>query len=109
MPADNYPTDEELERIRNWPATDDWTEFFAFVRSVGNYWPSDDPFGWHEVGGVYAISTGGWSGNEDIIEAMHDNWIFWSMNFVSHRRGGHYEFVRRQAKNDARERGTEGV
>ena len=38
------------------------------------------------------ISTGGWSGNEDLIGAMQNNAMLWIMTWVSSRRGGHYTF-----------------
>lgn len=97
---DGYPTDEELDRIRTWTGTD-WRDWFAFIKSAGKYWPGDDPWGWTEFDGkddfgkairVYHVSTGGWSGNEDIIAAMRENWIGWSMTWMEHRRGGHYRF-----------------
>jgi len=39
-----------------------------------------------------SLSTGGWSGNEDIIRALKKNFIFWSMYWQMNRRGGHYQF-----------------
>lgn len=94
MPVDNYPTDDELQRIREWDALDP-RGWFDFIQSVGNYWPED--WYWDETtdtgATVYHVSTGGWSGNEDIIRAMKENFVLWSMNWESHRRGGHYTFI----------------
>jgi len=94
-----YPTDEEIQKIKEWPLTDDYTEFFAFIR--GCWWMPD--WGWREEDAIdeffkgklirrYSISTGGWSGNESIIEAMQENEIRWIMTWVQSRRGGHYIF-----------------
>jgi len=91
-----YPSDDDLERVENWDG--DWRACFAFIRSI--WWMPD--WGWREsttteLGGDrpvtrYEISTGGWSGNEDIIAAMERNrWVmmfFWMQS----RRGGHYIF-----------------
>lgn len=93
---DGYPTDEELARIREWPHTDP-LGWFAFIKGC---WHLAD-WGWTEYGtelgehGVslvpISISTGGWSGNEEILAAMRHN-ILWSLIWQEHRRGGHYEF-----------------
>lgn len=99
----HYPTDEELARVKGWKVN--WLNdgtfplyggWFKFIRSL--WWmPS---WGWSEFDGkeegdpihVFNISTGGWSGNEDIINAMAENFINWSQTFYVHKRGGHYEF-----------------
>jgi|ERR1035438_6118477 hypothetical protein len=95
MSLDQYPTDEELDAIKNWKMTDtnNYCDLMEFVK--GLWWMAD--WGWHEYshpeGGIlYTISTGGWSGNEDIIAALQDNTMFWLMSWQSARRGGHYEF-----------------
>jgi hypothetical protein len=86
----DYPSEDELNRIEQWEIkTDkDFTELMAFVKSIWNY----TEWGWHEKNGVYRISTGGWSGNEDIIRSLQENLMFWLMYWYSSRRGGHYVF-----------------
>ena len=88
MDADGYPDDQELARIQVWP-TEDFRGLMEYVRSL--WWNAD--WGWTQgMEDHYQISTGGWSGNESIIEALEMNSLFWSMCWVSSRRGGHYEF-----------------
>jgi len=69
-----------------------------FVHSLW-HWPD---WGWKELATddrtTYDISTGGWSGNEELIGAMRENFMFWSMCWVSSRRGGHYIFEVRPIK-----------
>lgn len=95
----DYPDAADLERIRSWEPEDprDW---FAYIQSVGKYWP-DQGWGWSEEETTddwdkpvrrYRISTGGWSGNEEIIGAMSANFIMWHRSWESTRRGGHYVF-----------------
>lgn len=102
MPTDDgYPTDKELTQIREWPLTD-LLGWFAFIKCC--WWAPD--WGWRQYDGrdgdrwerIYQISTGGWSGNEDIIDAMErsDCWSTWYQT----RRGGHYEFRVRLAADD---------
>jgi hypothetical protein len=38
------------------------------------------------------LHTGGWSGNEDIIEALQNHKLFWMMWWWKTERGGHYYF-----------------
>ncbi len=84
----DYPTDEQLETIKNWKA-DDFVGLMKYVRFLWNY---ADVGYWVEIEGEYRISTAGWSGNEDIIFAMKQNHIWWMMFWYQSQRGGHYIF-----------------
>ena len=88
MSEREYPTDEELQRIREWPLNDP-TGWLEFCRSI--WWAAD--WGWPSLFGE--VSTGGWSGNEDIIAAMQDAHfgLLWGQVWTTTRRGGHYTFV----------------
>lgn len=81
-----YPTEDDLKKITEWPT--DYASLFDFIRSIWNY----AEWGFTVDGDTYSLSTGGWSGNEEIIGAMRDNQMFWMQAWESSRRGGHYEF-----------------
>lgn len=85
-----YPTEEELETIRNWDHND-LTGMMEYIRDI--WWSSSWGFHEHQEG-VYTLDTGGWSGNEEIIGAMRSNHVWWMMFWAEHRRGGHYTFYR---------------
>ena len=86
----DYPTEAELERIEKWDCIPEQAghDLMAFVQGI---WHFAD-WGWHREGDDYYISTGGWSGNESIIDALSQNFIFWSLRMQSRRAGGHYLF-----------------
>lgn len=89
-----YPTEIEDQRIRHWfdetkVSYDSFVGLMAYTRERWKY-----PDYWTELvdrdGNVfYQISTGGWSGNEQLWAALESTIAYWIM-FVSHRRGGHY-------------------
>jgi len=98
LDEDGYPTTDALEIIELW-SYDDPTGWFEFIKQLWNM----VEWGWEvtrqphpnrpEVAvDRYYISTGGWSGNEDVIRAMMSNKMLWSFTWVSSRRGGHYVF-----------------
>lgn len=91
----DYPSDEVLEAIRNYKfdRINEADEFFNFIRN--NWWIPE--FGFTrsvtKKGFVrYRLATGGWSGNESIIYAMKDNWLFWAFWWKSSSRGGLHIF-----------------
>jgi hypothetical protein len=84
-----YPSDKELVEIAGHKVdNDNFHTFMDYVRST--WWMPD--WGWTRDGDTYRISTGGWSGNEDIIKALMDNFMFWLMYWKQSKVGGHYIF-----------------
>ena len=88
----DYPTDEQLDIIAHWKMSD-LGGMMAYIKPLWNY--ADCGY-WEEDDKEYRISTGGWSGNEDIIDAMRHNHIWWMMFWYQSRRGGHYIFKSHQ-------------
>lgn len=86
----DYPKETELETIRTWYATD-FTGLMDYICHI--WWMATWGFKIDRDTGIYHLSTGGWSGNEDIIRAMQDNFLWWSLHWVQSRRGGHYQFI----------------
>ena len=85
--VDGYPTKDTLDEIRGWnpsyPAG-----CLEFCREA---WRWSEDYWWQEGGQVHA-ATGGWSGNESIIAALRENYVLWSLVWVSSHRGGKYVF-----------------
>lgn len=94
---DEYPTEEVLRTIKDWDATKA-AELMEFVKD--NWWLPD--WGWREWpdsdGTNYSLSTGGWSGNEQLIRALEQNYVFWALYWMSNARGGHFVFKIRRVK-----------
>ncbi len=84
------PSDHDIVRIEEWRYEHGhgWIDLLAYVRKL---WHIPD-WGWKEHGRKFELSTGGWSDNESIIEALQGNVMFWMVCWVSSRRGGHYVF-----------------
>lgn len=91
MNQDGYPTDEELDAIKGW-TFEQPNSFKLFMEYIeGNCWSEYGRI--KHRGRTYWFYTGGWSGNEEIIDTMQDNFIFWSVCWVSIKRGGAYKFL----------------
>lgn len=87
--TDDYPTEEQLAEIRAAEpekVLDLASAIWWQATSLCTY-DLDN----HET--VLQMSTGGWSGNESVIEAMMANSLFWATHWLSTRRGGHYVFL----------------
>ena len=94
MDEDGYPTEETERLVREFEG--DARELLASLREVWMH-----PTYWDEEEGVdildrpvhrYHVSTAGWSGNESLIDALRDNWIFWMRFWIEERVGGHFIF-----------------
>jgi hypothetical protein len=97
---DGYPTGDELAKARDWPGPQ-YAALMAFVKGIwwcpDVCWREEDVLDRHgQPCRRYKISTGGWSGNEDIVQALVENGVFWIVAWMEHRRGGHYVFELRE-------------
>lgn len=94
LDADGYPTEESLKQVAEYPirAHEDCATLLAAVRGV---WTFDM---WSHDGDAVTISTGGWSGNESLVEALQQNIIFWMLCWQLSRRGGHFAFILPRSK-----------
>lgn len=98
MDKDGYPENSELNKISSW----DCHDFISMMEYIKSRWAYANHGYWkqrkyrkkmqREPRIVYDIATAGWSGNEEIIEAMQKNEIFWANCWVQSRRGGQYIF-----------------
>jgi len=99
---DGYPSDAELDRIKNWPIRESnfYEDLAAIMAYVHDRWKYD---AWEEQDLIdvdykgqrehaYVFSMYGWSGNESLIGALEENEIFRIIAPYSWRRGGHYEY-----------------
>lgn len=106
LDEDGYPTEELLEYVRT-KDVKNHQERIDLLDYVLQFWYHGD-YGWDKnfrethkeyanaVGKgitIYHVSTLGWSGNEDLIRALQDNFMFWAFAWYSSRRGGHYKFL----------------
>lgn len=94
--ANGYPTEEWLDYIRNYQPDESvpLTLFIDFLRD--GWWMPD--WGFHVTRKYKGecklkLSTGGWSGNSEVIDALMSNIILMAhLRFVSKYAGGHYTF-----------------
>ena len=88
--TDEYPTDATLRKVRYWPIRTgaDCVDLLRFVEA--QFRGADRQV--RRRGRRWSISTGGWSGNESLIEALQRNHIFWSLCWMKSERGGHFVF-----------------
>lgn len=86
----DYPSELVLEQIR---------EYDCITEPIGPYLDLITSEWWHPDIGIHRddstlyLSTLGWSGNEEIIGAMEQNFSFWSLAWMKSERGGHYTFT----------------
>jgi len=101
---DPYPTDRELAIIRRWDTIKyRIPDLLEYIKSV--WWMPDWGFKlykgrdhlFRKACMKLELHTGGWSGNEEVIEALKRNFLFWSMHWRKHIAGGHFWFEIRMA------------
>jgi len=92
-----YNTNKELRLIEKWDVKEVftlldyieglwWNKEWGFIKK----WGRDDLHNKPVV--KLELHTGGWSGNEDIINALLKNQMFTMLWYSQWNRGGHYKF-----------------
>jgi len=84
-----YPSKEELDKIRKWKDVfgEGAKKLIDYIEDL--WWYSDE--GVERKGKTLKLHTLGWSGNEDIIDALRQSY-FWLLYWEKTERGGHYTF-----------------
>ena len=93
MTPEGYPDDDELKKIKEWPH-DDYVGVWDFIRRRWK-WTEGIREAMNMAGDktVLVVATGGWSGNEDLIEALQENKnMIWALHWQLSARGGYFEF-----------------
>lgn len=80
-----YPSESDLDRLEHWPF-DDTNAALEFAVSLWSY-----PDAIRRYDGVLYMATGGWSGNESVIDAMMHN-IGIRCRWICSTVGGAHEF-----------------
>lgn len=92
-----YPSDDTLDCVSKLsPLEHDAWEIVDYILSIwiwGEMMAKID-----KDKGCFQISTGGWSGNEDIITALQKS-LFWMCYWRQTRCGGHYWFEIKPMEN----------
>lgn len=83
-----YPDEDLLNSIKTYDILKSPTEDFIQLIIQNWYYPDYVKYDGKEL----ELHTGGWSGNESIIESLQENYLFWSLCWEKSTRGGHYWF-----------------
>lgn len=91
-----YPTEEYINFIKNFIPSND--NILDFLKCIAKNWQWCESYSdLYRIGKKYYLElhTGGWSGNEEIIDAIKENKNLKYPLFVldRYKRGGHYVFV----------------
>jgi hypothetical protein len=85
---DGYPTDGFLDQVAAYDVIQG--DPYELVNAVLEGWKWPEYVSMEK--NVLTLHTGGWSGNESIIQALRENQMFWILYWQESRRGGHYKF-----------------
>lgn len=92
LDKDSYPDEASLKEIKEWDILKQGVQGLLDLVEENTY-IADWSF---SVTGKrvlrFEYHTGGWSGNEDVINALRENMLFFSMFWEKSTRGGHYYF-----------------
>jgi len=94
-----YPTEEELQKIKDWDSDDIIENPMGLINYIRELWYYPDRIEITDITKTITgrkkkqlyLSTGGWSGNESVIRVLQGT-CFWTFYWWESLRGGHYYF-----------------
>ena len=94
-----YPTEETFDKIKNWNQCDP-VGLFEYIKAAW-YYPE---YIREPEANVIELITGGWSGNEELLQALKSNFA-WGLCWQMSQRGGLHRFeipenFRKESSND---------
>lgn len=87
-----YPDEKSLKEIKEWDILKQGVQGLLDLVAENTNWADRQIYVTGKRVIRFEYHTGGWSGNEDVIDALHRNFPFWSLFWEKSTRGGHYYF-----------------
>lgn len=85
--------EDALDQIRNWPISRSYILLFEFINQVWRHSFGQLSAISADDGAVeYTFTTGGWSENEEILEALKQQRLAWALTWQRSERGGKHVF-----------------
>ncbi|GAH55057.1 unnamed protein product [marine sediment metagenome] len=92
LDENHYPDEKSLKEIAEWDILKHGVQGLLDLVEENTNWPDRQIFITGKKVIHFEYHTGGWSGNEDVINALRQNLLFWSVCWEKSTRGGHYYF-----------------
>lgn len=92
LDKDGYPDEASLKAIKEWDFLRQGISGLLELITENTNWADRQIHITGKKAIRFEYHTGGWSGNEDVIDALCQNFLFWSMFWLRSTRGGHYYF-----------------
>lgn len=92
LDEDNYPDEASLKEIKEWDILEQGVRGLLDLVKENTNWADRQIYIRGKKVLYFEYHTGGWSGNEDVIDALQRNTLFWWMCWQKSTRGGHYYF-----------------
>jgi len=92
LDKDNYPDEASLKAIEEWDILKRGVNGLLDLIKENTNWADRQISITGKKILRFEYHTGGWSGNEDVIDALRQNLLFWSLFWRKSTVGGHYYF-----------------
>lgn len=91
-----YPTEEQLLAIKDWQGRDPEAIVKLIREAYNTHYGAIRLQNARDIlrgrARRLVLITGGWSGNEDVIHALQQNFVWWILTWRSSERGGKHVF-----------------